>query len=686
MKRLINIRIPLIFAFSLIAGIALSRLFINFNINLFYIIAVVPFTAVIVVITAFFHKSLIKIIIVIFIALIFILGLTGGYVKLKHYGTSSIVDGASYTVSAVVCEKGETQNSEYIILKNLHADGEKINGKMIVYLGKTYGDFCDIGYKVEFTAEISRKDLFTFGKLNNYVQSNVKYSCFVINNLKAEYGFSFFGSIRSHIRDTLYDNLDGDTAAIAFAMLTGNTQDVDEGAMQNFRYGGIAHIFAVSGLHIGIVYAALFWILKKFNLNKYVNAILCLSPLFFYAGICGFTMSSLRAVVMCTVSVLARLTHKKYDSLNALSLSVIIILLITPLSLFSAGFQLSVCATGSIILLSKNIVRPFKKLPRNISSAIGVSLSAQAGTMPVMLSCFGYLSWAGLLMNIIILPILSVVFVVIFISTLIASVIPPFAVVLPYAFLPLQLIISIFLNTSFEKAVISGLGAAALLPFYIALLALSDKINLKLKYRLTAIICVTIFICVNVLSNVFAPLNGYKIIVSANYGGGVILIKSKGENILIVTENLSPTKTQPMLNEYYAFDLSAVIILGGEDCVSSYGDFELNCKNLYVYYGYINVQPYKNCTVNYESRFILNEIEFAFADGYSLTAKCGNTQLGICAGDYVPFENCDLFVSDADGDCENIYRVSFENRNIEYCIYDCGDLVFNCGNEIKLKK
>ena len=686
MKRLINIRIPLIFASALSAGVALSRLFIYFDINSFYIIAVVPITALIIAVTALFTKNPIKIITVLLTALFLVSGLTSGCIKLRNYGTSEIVDGASYTVSAVVCEKGETSESEYIILKNLRADGEKIDGKMIVYLGKAYGDFCETGYRVEFKAEISRKDLFPYGKLNNYVQKNVKYGCYVSNNLKAEYGYSFFGSIRSHIRDILYNNLDGGTAAIAFAMLTGSTQDVDEGAMENFRYGGIAHVFAVSGLHIGIIYAAIYTILKKFRLNKYAVALLCLSVLYFYAGICGFTPSSLRAVVMCTVSVLAKLTHKKYDSLNALSLSVIIILLLTPLSLFSVGFQLSVCAAGSIILLSKNISRPFKKLPRNISGAIGVSLSAQAGTMPVMLSCFGYLSWAGLIMNIIILPLLSAVFVIIFISTLIASVIPPVAVILPYTALPLQAVVSVFFCTSFEKAIISGFGAAALLPFYIAVLALSDKINLKLKYRLTAVTCVAVFVFVNVVSNVFAPFSGYRIIVSANYGGGEVLIKSKGENILIVTENLSPEKTQSMLNEYYALDLTALIILGGENCVSSYDGFALNCKNLYIYYGYINVQPYKNCTVNYESEFNIKGIEFAFADGYSLNAKCGNTKVAVCAGEYVPFENCDLLVTDSDGKCDSPYRVSFENRNCEYCIYDCGDLIFDCGNEIRLKK
>ena len=112
MKRLINIRIPLIFASALSAGVALSRLFIYFDINSFYIIAVVPITALIIAVTALFTKNPIKIITVLLTALFLVSGLTSGCIKLRNYGTSEIVDGASYTVSAVVCEKGETSESE----------------------------------------------------------------------------------------------------------------------------------------------------------------------------------------------------------------------------------------------------------------------------------------------------------------------------------------------------------------------------------------------------------------------------------------------------------------------------------------------------------------------------------------------------------------------------------------------
>ena len=499
MKRLVNVRIPVILALALVVGITVSCLFSYFGISLFWLTAVIPITAVIIILFTLFSKVY-AVIIALLAAVFLSAGMIAGFVTLENFGRGQLTDGDTYTLSARVLEKGENLYGEYIVINNVKANGQKISGKIIVYLGETYGDFCDVGYKVNFTAEIKRKDVFVDGKLNYYAQENIKYSCSVYGGLTAKYGYSFFGSIRTHIRDTLYKNLDKDTAAIAFAMLTGNTQGVDDGAMASFRYGGIAHVFAVSGLHIGIIYGLLFAAFKKVRINKFVKAAICILPLFFYAGVCGFALSSVRAAVMCTVAALARLTHKKYDPLNSLSLSVIIILFITPLSLFSAGFQLSVCATGAIILLHKNFSKPLKKLPKRLADTISVSLSAQLGTLPVMLTSFGYLSGASLLMNIIFLPVLSVIYVLLFIFTVIAAVIPFTAVVLPYAVLPLQFAVSAILNIGFENAIISGFGSGLFATvFYIGLLALSDKINLRLLQRICFAIIAASALCICVL-------------------------------------------------------------------------------------------------------------------------------------------------------------------------------------------
>ena len=675
MKKFVNVRFPVIVVAALIAGILLGYLFIRTNISLFYIIAIVPAAAVIFVLCFILSKY--KLLLFSIFAIIFLTaGLVSSYVKLDRFDRKELVNGDTYTITATVCDKGEYDGGEYIIVKNVKANGQRTGGKIRVYLSSSYGDYCTVGYKVEFTAKISAYDTFPYGKLNYNATNNIKYYCRVYGGLTSTYRFSLFGSVNAAIHNALYNNLDYDTASIAYAMLTGNTDGIEEGSITAFRYGGIAHIFAVSGLHIGIIYGLLRLICKKFHLNKYVGLAVCILPIFFYSGVCGFTLSSVRALIMCAVATLSRVIFAKYDALNSLSVSAIAILLINPLNLFGVGFQLSVCAVGSIILISKNIMRPFKKVPKKLTDTVGISLSAQAGTMPVMLSRFGYLSGAGILLNIIIVPLLSAFFAIMFVATLLSLIFPFVAeLILPYAVLPLEATVSFLTNAGFEKALIRGFGAGAFVPiYYLGLFALSDKFNLKLVYRLIAIISAAVLLCTYVLLKTFTPFKGFKIVVSSYYGGGEVLIKSKDMNILIITENLNLSRTDDFLNRYYSSDIDALIILGGENCVEAYGT-EFDC-DAYIYGGYINIQPFANKTVNYEKNFSLGGINFEFADGYSLTAEYNGVTVGVCAGKYIPFENCDYLFTDSQYQCEANTRVSFNERNSDNCIYDYGDFVF----------
>lgn len=661
-KKPFNVRIPALAVCALALGIVAAYLFLRYNISLIWIIAVIPVTAIIFILLTVLTKDYKKSFLLFIAAAAFVAGMLNCYLRLNGYG-SQLNEGQYYGFSATVYERGDG----YVILNNAAADGEAVSGKIIVYLGETYGDFCDVGYKVKFTAEAQRCELFAYGKINYLVQDDIRYRCSVYGSLKAEYAFSLFGTIRSAIKDVLYENSDKDTAAVTYAMLTGNTYGIDESQLQSFRYGGIAHIFAVSGLHIGIIYGLIAFTCKKAKANKFVFALIAIFMVTFYAGICGFTVSSVRAVIMCTVASLSGILHKKYDGLNSLSVALFIILLISPASAFFVGFQLTACSVLGIILLSKKLSRPFKKIPRRLKEPVCVSLSAQAGSMPVMLVNFGYLSGTGIILNLILVPVLSAAFVLLFMGTLVSVIIAPAApFIIPYAALPVQATVSFLLNAGFEKALIKGFGAGLFLPlYYLALLLLSDKLNLKFVFRVVAAATAAVVAVSYTLINTFLPFGGFKIIVSAYYGGGEVIIKSNEGNVLIVTEGLNTARLNLFMNEHYATSLDAVIILGGESCCLFYGESNLNGDRLYVYGGYLNIQPYRNVTVNYEKEFSVGGVEFEFADGYKLYASLGGAKVEISHD----------FVS-VNGD-----MVDFNERNIVYNVYDCGDFVYRINND-----
>ena len=482
MKRFVNVRIPVLLAISLVAGIAAYYLFCRYDISPYYLIAVVPVAAIIFIICIFTKRSNVCLTAIVLCALFIILGALNCGLRLNDFSKNELSDTEIYKISATVSDKGENSRGEYLIVKNVKANGEKVSGKIIVYLSGDYGDFCDIGYKVNFTSKINKHELFMNGSLNYYTYDHIKYSCNVYGGLTAEYGFNLFGAVRSYIRITLFNNLDNDIAPVAFAMFTGDSQYIEDGMLESFRFGGIAHIFAISGLHIGIVYGILNFIFKKAKVNKYLITALCIIPLFLYAGVCGFTLSSVRAAIMCTVASLAKLILRKYDGLNSLAISCVIILTVNPISLFNVGFQLSVSAVAGILIL---------KLPRKMPNSIKTPLAAQAATAPVLVANLGYVSVAGLLLNIIVIPLLSAMFVILFIGTVIAIILPFAAVLLQYLVIPLQAIVSFFVAAGFENAILT-VSTGLWIPFYyLGLVAVSDKINL-LPYQRFIVICLTV--------------------------------------------------------------------------------------------------------------------------------------------------------------------------------------------------
>lgn len=659
-------------------GVATGYLLFSNSIDIFLIIAALPITAVIFLFALYLSKNRTALLTVALSSVMFVCGAVACFLKLDSFSKSELYENTPCNICATVCDKGENALGEYLILEKISVGGMPVKGKMIAYLGELYGDYCETGYEINFTAKINKNRVFNYGKPNYYLADGIKYSCSVYSGIKAKEGFSLFGKIRNIIKDRLFDNLDKETASIAYGMLTGNTQFIEDGAMESFRLGGVAHIFAVSGLHIGIVYGLFYSLCKLLKLKALPYVLLCIMPVFLYALICGFTTSSVRAAVMCTVFIIAKKSHKKYDGLNALALSVIIILLINSVSIFSVGFQLSVLAVGGILLLSGRLTKRLKHIPRKLLNTVSVSLSAQAGTLPVMLTRFGYLSGAGLLLNILIVPLLSAEFVILFIITAVSVVFPFASFMLSYASLPLQLTVSFLIDAGFENALIKGFGAGLFLPvYYIGLAFATDKINIRPLTRAILIALHAVILVSYTLVRIFIPFYDYTVTVSAYYGGGQVLIKSRQGNVLIITENLSATQTNKFLSNSYACGAEAVIVLGGENCAFCYKDKAIDCNNIYVYYEYIPVQPYGDITVNYEKNFSLCGIDFSFADGYSITAHCGQIKVGICAGDYVPFGICDLLVCDvADNNCASAYTVSFNERNIGNCVFDKGDFEF----------
>ena len=176
------------------------------------------------------------------------------------------------------------------------------------------------------------------------------------------------------------------------------------------------HILAVSGLHTGIVWGLIVWLLTLGGLAKPLceqrvwQAILTtvtLIALWTYAFVTGLSPSVMRSALMVTIVEVGWLFRRNVVGMNTLAAAAVIILLIRPLTLWSVSFQLSFAAVASLILVGSwlqqhTILRG--KLRQYIGGLLIMSFAAQIGTLPLTLHYFGQTSNYFALTNLVVVP------------------------------------------------------------------------------------------------------------------------------------------------------------------------------------------------------------------------------------------------------------------------------------------
>lgn len=214
-------------------------------------------------------------------------------------------------------------------------------------------------------------------------------------------------TLRENIQNVYNAVLPPEKSAILKAMVTGDKDDIDSITRELYAQAGIMHILAISGLHISLISFYIFYILEKFlKWNKRKCSIIVLLCLLFYLFFAGFSPSAARAVIMISVGLIGNIFYYESDALNNVAIAAICILLVQPLYLWDVGFQLSfIIVTG--ILLGSDIIKN-STLPYYIKNILGFSFITSVVSFPIMAYHFYFVSVIGILVNIIILPLTSI--------------------------------------------------------------------------------------------------------------------------------------------------------------------------------------------------------------------------------------------------------------------------------------
>ena len=183
------------------------------------------------------------------------------------------------------------------------------------------------------------------------------------------------------------------TLNILAAMLLGRPHMITDETRASFSAAGLSHLLALSGMHVGFVAMVITFALWPLYFGRHVRTrlIIAIIALLAYAAFTGFIPSVTRAAIMATVYLLGRLIQRKSPPLNSLCLAAILILIVNPSELYSAGFQLSFVAVAGIILYYPLINRVNRrKHPKLYTLASFPALSLSAMILTGIVSAFHF--------------------------------------------------------------------------------------------------------------------------------------------------------------------------------------------------------------------------------------------------------------------------------------------------------
>lgn len=228
--------------------------------------------------------------------------------------------------------------------------------------------------------------------------------------------------LRNHLAERYaVAGFEDDALGVLSALTLGDKRKLGPEVRAAYNDAGAAHVLALSGMHVGIVYGVIVLLLRGLLRQRkwrWLRELLAVVVLWFFALMVGMAPSVVRAVSMCTLYIVARwVSDDSSSSLHVLSLTALLMLLVRPLYLFDVGFQLSFMAMVAILWLEPHLEKLFLRhnwhpIWHFFVGLLCMSLAAQLGAFPLVLRHFGTFPTYFLVTNLLVVPCLSLVLVV----------------------------------------------------------------------------------------------------------------------------------------------------------------------------------------------------------------------------------------------------------------------------------
>lgn len=388
------------------------------------------------------------------IYMLFILFMGMGSLSVLAYPacTESLQEGSQVIVSGTVVSKAETEFNQVLILDKVNMMDKQGNKTLSHPLKSKIKVVCaqedsfSLGEKLLIQGKVQ-------GHPKTYNPSDFDYGLYlksqgIANEIKLQKMIKRWPNeyilyqLRNRLNTQIEQIFKGKDDGIIHTLIMGEDAYLDPHTQQMYEQLGIAHVLAISGLHMSVIAGLLWWLLGFCGLSYGVRNGVSLVGIWGYSLLVGMGVSVVRASMMITVMLIVRSLWEEEDLLISLALAALIILIGSPFQLYQVGFQLSFSALlgvafyQSLYRFLKHTCKWSKRRLRYIKVVLP-SISITLFIMPVLAYHFYEIPVLSVLLNVVVIPLFALLMPLILITIAMSFISPWVSIILAYSILGL---------------------------------------------------------------------------------------------------------------------------------------------------------------------------------------------------------------------------------------------------------
>ena len=389
-------------------------------------------------------------------------------------------------------------------------------------------------------------------------------------------------------------SLESQNTALLEALLLGQRYNINSDVYLAFKKTGLLHFISLSGMHFGILVAMIWFLCKTVGLTKPTRAVVCIIVTSLFILAIPPREPTLRAAIICWMVCLSFLISKNPNSLNSLSLSAIVLLLIKPTSIFNPGFQLSFACVLGIIIFYHHIVMfsydyfvdpIFNRLKKQtipngilkrfilyITGMLAVGLSAWLGGAGILLYHFNGIQPLAALWTVLVFPFVVLILIAGFAKIIIFFMLPTVAMLLEKLTFLITGIMIAFVKLLADldiSTMLIGKASVLIILFFYAFILFTRYARLE-NFRLKKLICNTSLILIIAALIITKyhnthPKNFTLHVLDIGHGQTILAQSPQGKTILfdcgsITRSDIGRKIVNPFLDNLGISTINAVII------------------------------------------------------------------------------------------------------------------------------